>query len=189
MALLDVGSYDVSRIGTYGYLFKEAGANFEYTGLDLDAGPNVDIVAVKPYHWDMIPDESYDVVISGQTFEHMEFFWLAMGEIARVLKRGGLACVIAPRGFALHRHPIDAYRFDADGMVALARYAQLKPLHASTNLAPPGADNLWFYGNDSMLVAEKPLEWAGIVDHTTYEYRDADLRSLATGMIAQNAQT
>jgi len=188
VAVLDVGSFDVSRIGTYGDLFRQANMDAMYTGLDLAAGPNVDVVVPRPYHWDMLPDELFDVVVSGQAFEHMEFFWLTMGEIARVLKRGGLACIIAPRGHALHRHPIDTYRFDADGMIALARYANLTPLHASTNLAPPGAGREWYAGNDSMLVAEKPLDWAGMVDPALYEYREADLQALATGMLAQNAQ-
>ena len=39
------------------------------------------------YNWIEIPDESYDVVISGQAFEHMEFFWKSIIEIKRILNR------------------------------------------------------------------------------------------------------
>jgi len=181
VSVLDVGSYGVN--GTYRELF--AGENFKYTGLDVAAGPNVDIVADKPYDWYMIPDGAFDAVISGQAFEHIEFFWLTMSEIARVLRPGGLACIIAPRGFDRHRYPIDAFRFDADGMIALARYTSLKPLHASCNLAPPGAPAAWYSCviGDSMLVAEKPQDWPGVINPKTYQYTAADLEKLATGFI------
>lgn len=130
--VLDVGSYGVN--GTYKEIF--ASQPFEYVGLDMQAGPNVDIVPANPYIWKEIASDSFDVVISGQAFEHIEFFWLTMKEIARVVRPGGLICIIAPRGFGFHRYPVDCYRFDVDGMVALARYCNLKPLHASTNRAP-----------------------------------------------------
>jgi len=58
VAVLDVGSFDISGIGTYGDLFKEAGIEAACTGLDLAPGPNVDVVAARPYHWDMLPDET-----------------------------------------------------------------------------------------------------------------------------------
>lgn len=181
LSILDVGSYNVN--GTYKRFFN--GVNFTYTGLDIAAGPNVDIVAENPYNWDMLPDESYDVVISGQAFEHIEFFWITMTEIARVLKRGGLVCIIVPRGFGLHRYPIDAYRFDADGIIALARYVNLEPLHASCNLAPPDAPRIWYSDtcSDSMLIARKPSNWTGIIDNKTYKYTDADMERLATGFV------
>jgi hypothetical protein len=37
-------------------------------------------------------------VVSGQAFEHIEFIWLTILEIARVLKTNGLAVIIARRG-------------------------------------------------------------------------------------------
>ena len=36
------------------------------------------------------------MVVSGQTFEHIEYIWVTIVEIARVLRTGGLACLIAP---------------------------------------------------------------------------------------------
>jgi len=36
---------------------------------------------------------SQDVVVSGQTFEHMEFFWAGLQRMERVLKPGGLLSV------------------------------------------------------------------------------------------------
>lgn len=99
-----------------------------YKGLDLHGCINVDItVSGDPYNWP-IPDNSIDLVISGQSFEHIEYPWLTIGEIARILKPGSLCCIIAPSGGIIHRHPVDCWRFLPDGFLALAKYAKLEPL-------------------------------------------------------------
>jgi SAM-dependent methyltransferase len=167
LKVLDVGSFDVN--GSYKHLFPKA--NFDYTGLDMEAGPNVDIVLNNPYNWNEIETDSCDIVISGQAFEHIEFFWITMSEMARILKKGGLLCILAPNGFEEHRYPVDCYRFFTDGMVALARYVSLEPLHAHTNLAPSVKQKDWYSEScaDSMLIARK--DYSGkpkFVDLQTY---------------------
>lgn len=67
-----------------------------YTGVDVRPGANVDRVMTAPYRVP-VKSSSADVVLSGQAFEHIPFFWASMLEIARVLKPGGLAFVTAPR--------------------------------------------------------------------------------------------
>jgi len=152
--VLDVGSYDVN--GSYKPLFVEK--QYLYTGLDMEEGPNVDIVLNNPYDWSAIETDSFDVVISGQAFEHIEFFWITMSEMTRVLKKDGLLCLIVPNGFSEHRYPVDCYRFFTDGMVALSRYVSLETLHAHTNCAPSINDADWYSETqaDSMLIARKP---------------------------------
>ncbi len=152
--VLDVGSFDVN--GSYRHLFD--GQQYQYTGLDMEKGPNVDVVLSHPYNWSAIETDSFDVVISGQAFEHMEYFWKAMEEMTRVLKKDGLLCLIVPNGFSEHRYPVDCYRFFTDGMIALARYTSLESLHAHTNCAPEENDFDWYSEThaDSMLVARKP---------------------------------
>lgn len=151
--VLDVGSYDVN--GSYKHLFPSD--KYDYKGLDMEQGDNVDICVENPYIWKDLETDSFDVVISGQAFEHIEFFWITLAEMARVLKKGGVMCIIAPNGFAEHRYPVDCYRFFTDGMISLARYVCLDPLHAHTNLAPSIADAEWYSANeaDSMLIAKK----------------------------------
>ena len=154
--VLDVGSYDVN--GSYRHLFAEE--KYLYTGLDMEDGSNVDLVLENPYDWDAIATDSFDVVISGQAIEHIEFFWITMSEMTRVLKKDGLLCLIAPNGFREHRYPVDCYRFFTDGMVALARYVSLEPLHAHTNCAPSVNDTDWYSEKcaDSILIAKKPYD-------------------------------
>lgn len=180
--VLDVGSYDVN--GSYKHLFADA--KYLYTGMDIAAGPNVDIVQTNPYDWSAIPTESFDVVISGQAFEHIEFFWITMSEMTRVLKKDGLICVIAPNGFKEHRYPVDCWRFFSDGMLSLARYTCLEPVHAHTNCAPRVDGAEWYSRTnaDAMLVARKPYE--GNVRHPdvkNYTCIPADHALLQSGLV------
>ena len=156
--VLDVGSYDVN--GSYRKLFADA--RYTYTGLDMEGGPNVEICLANPYDWSSIATDSFDVVISGQAFEHTEFFWITFSEMTRVLRRDGLMCLIAPNGSPEHRCPVDCYRFYTDGMLALARYACLEPLHVHTNCAPSVYDKHWsrLGSEDAILVARKPYDGA-----------------------------
>ena len=132
LSILDVGSLDNSGDNyNYGSIFDSP--KWDYTGLDFVNGPNVDIVVEDIYNWMEIPDNSYDVVISGQLFEHLGFFWLTMGEIDRVLKPGGFCCIIAPSGGPKHGADTDCYRFQEGGMEFLAKYVDFKVLHISTN--------------------------------------------------------
>jgi SAM-dependent methyltransferase len=112
--VLDVGSYDVN--GTYRSTIDSYG--WEYTGLDLVAGPNVDIVALDPYAFPF-KDCHFDIVISGSTMEHVERPWLWVPELARVLVPGGLLAILTHWQFPVHRFPIDTYRYLPDGMMVL----------------------------------------------------------------------
>ena len=92
LIITDLGSMNVN--GCYRPLFDIA--NWQYRGLDIEPGDNVDIVLKNSYSWPEIRSESVDVLISGQAFEHIEYFWITMLEIARILKPHGICCIIAP---------------------------------------------------------------------------------------------
>ena len=152
LSILDLGSQDVN--GCYRPIFDDP--QWKYRGIDLAPGKNVDIVLADPYKWSGIPSGSVDVVISGQAFEHIEFFWLTMLEVSRVLKHRGLCCVIAPSSGPEHRYPVDCWRYYPDGMRALANFSRLDVLEATTEWTPedyPDQSQAW---KDSVLVASKP---------------------------------
>ena len=151
--VLDIGSYDMN--GTYREIFDES--RYSYTGLDMAAGSNVDIVPGDIYHWEEIPDETFDLVISGQAFEHIEYPWLTIREIARVLSPSGFCVIIAPNAGIEHKTPKDCYRYFSDGLAALAKWAQLKVHHTSVG-GVPEMENYreWMdEWNDGCLVAQK----------------------------------
>jgi SAM-dependent methyltransferase len=180
--VLDVGSYDVN--GSYRHLFNDS--KYHYTGLDTEEGPNVDIVLKNPYDWDAIESDYFDVAISGQALEHIEFFWKIMEEMTRVLKKDGLLCLIAPKGFSEHRYPVDCYRFFTDGMIALARYVGIEPLHAHTNCAPSITDTEWYSYTcaDSILIARKTFDGLPkYPDFKTYKCVPSNQQALRSGLI------
>lgn len=151
--IVDLGSLDVN--GSYRDLF--AVPPWRYCGVDMAAGDNVDLVLRDPYRWREIATDSVDVLISGQAFEHIELFWLTMLEIARVLKPGGMCCLIAPSGGPEHRYPVDCWRFFPDGFAALARFASLEVAEVYTQRAPTGhsdESDLW---RDTVFVGRKPV--------------------------------
>lgn len=119
LKVLDVGGADVN--GSYADIFSQD--PFEYTAMDIDGGPGVNIVLQDPHSFPL-EDDSVDVLISGQTFEHVEFFWLLFEEMVRVLAPDGLLLLIAPSAGPIHRYPVDCYRFYPDAYRALAKYAQ-----------------------------------------------------------------
>jgi SAM-dependent methyltransferase len=121
----------------------------------MAAGKNVDIVLHLPYVWTELSSNSADVIVSGQAFEHIQFFWITMLEMARVLKPNGLCCILAPSSGPEHRYPMDCWRFYPDGMISLAQFAQMEVIEAVTQWNDPGyADSdPW---HDSMLICRKP---------------------------------
>lgn len=109
--VLDVGAYDVN--GTYRPLIE--GKGWHYTGLDMAAGPNVDIVTPDPYRFPL-PDDGFDIVLSGSTMEHVGAIWLWIPELVRVLRPGGLLAIVTHWQFPEHRYPVDCWRIMPDGM-------------------------------------------------------------------------
>lgn len=128
LSILDVGSFDVN--GSYKPLFKFP--SWKYVGLDITKGPNVDIVISDLYNWKEVATESFDVVVSGQALEHIEFIWLTMCEIQRVMKRNALCCLICPSTGPVHKYPIDCWRIQEDGMRALVKWSKLEIISIST---------------------------------------------------------
>ncbi len=153
LLILDLGSQDIN--GCYRPLFGLP--PWKYVGVDLAPGANVDVILSDPYDWREISAESADVIVAGQTFEHTEFFWETMRQVARTLKPNGLCCVIVPSSGPEHRFPVDCWRMYPDGLRALARYAGLEVLVAETQWEDrPEYDNESNKWHDSVLIARKP---------------------------------
>jgi SAM-dependent methyltransferase len=126
--ILDIGSREVSG-GSYRPLFDAA--PWAYTGADIAPGSNVDLVLADPYGWSL--DCEWDVVISGQVLEHVAKPWLWIEQLALVMRKGGICCVIAPHTWRYHEHPIDAWRVWPEGIRGLFDHAGLQPLELRRN--------------------------------------------------------
>lgn len=116
-SVLEVGSQSFN-----GSLRENAFPSTKYTGLDIEPGDGVDVVAEpgKP-----LPFEagSFDLVLASSVFEHDPCFWMTFLEMCRATKDGGYIYVNAPSNGFVHRFPQDNWRFYPDSGRALAKWA------------------------------------------------------------------
>jgi SAM-dependent methyltransferase len=81
--LIEIGAYDVN--GTVRATFSGTAA---YTGVDLEEGPGVDVVSFG--HEVGSPDDSFDIAISGECFEHDPHWRDTFANMVRLTRPGGV---------------------------------------------------------------------------------------------------
>ena len=115
-----------------------------YTGLDMEAGTNVDIVISDPYHWP-VEDEFYGLVLSAQCLEHVEDLKAFMAECFRIIIPGGLSMHVAPSAGPYHAFPVHAWMIMKDGMRWLLETSGFEVLEADQWKRHPW-DDCWGVG-------------------------------------------
>jgi hypothetical protein len=115
--ILDIGSRVVDS-GLQKSYKDLLGEDFKYTGMDVEPGENVDIVG-----FDNLKGKVFDVVVSGQTMEHVNHPWDWLKSLKPYYSK--YLCIIAPHKIHEHRYPIDTYRYLPDGMRDLFNYAKI----------------------------------------------------------------
>jgi len=166
--VLDFGS-GTSRAQTLTHRSLLQAYDCDYTGVDIRAGDNIDVVMPKPYR---IPlkSRSFDVVLSGQVFEHVPFYWASLLEIARVMKpRAYFFMTVPSRG---HEHSTyDCWRFYPDGLRAMAAWSRLSLREAFTDFPPTvggrkhdfkAIDDVNYYWGDTVGVFQKPARYPSL---------------------------
>ena len=63
-----------------------------------------------------LQNDSYDIVFSKDTFEHLLEPWAAAAEISRITKPGGIIIVTTPFSWRYHPSPVDTFRFSHTGL-------------------------------------------------------------------------
>lgn len=117
--ILDVGgrSLDLSvKDRSYQEIFHGVSSNYYIA--DIVDGPGVTHVMPGPYTLPFV-DGVIDLVVSGQTLEHVKNPFRSVTEMFRVLKPGGYICLIAPSAGPKHDNP-DCWRIMDDGFQAIA---------------------------------------------------------------------
>jgi SAM-dependent methyltransferase len=100
-------------------------ADITWDTLDIYADPQLTYPKSDVYSF-AIPDNTYDIVFSGNVIEHVAKVWRWVPELARITKPGGLVITINPTSWPYHPAPIDCWRIYPDGMQALCDEAGLK---------------------------------------------------------------
>jgi SAM-dependent methyltransferase len=165
--ILDVGSYDVN--GTMKPIFEKG----QYFGLDMEEGPNVDIVGVS--HEIPFEKDEFDIVISSSCFEHDDMFWISFQEMCRVLKPGGYMYIQAPSNGPYHGWPGDNWRFYIDSWKALEKWGKRLGYdielveHYIDETTPHGPNEGFRMWNDSIgIYRKKPVEVKKVALISTY---------------------
>jgi len=104
-------------------------AHTTLTGIDLDAGPNVD--AVCDITWtigrirEALPEPAYQTVICAHVLEHVKDPFAAARNITDLLAPGGTAFIQVPWVQAFHAFPDDYWRFSISALGLL--FPDLRP--------------------------------------------------------------
>jgi SAM-dependent methyltransferase len=120
-SVLEVGSYNVNGNAKRFFL----GLKAAYTGIDLRAGPDVDIVCDVTDAWEVVDAtlgrRRFDVVVCMNVLEHVYHPHAALDNVVRLVRPGGLAVVVTPLVWDLHDWPHDYLRLNPDFFREFAR--------------------------------------------------------------------
>jgi SAM-dependent methyltransferase len=118
-SVLDVGSADLNGDARSWFTLR----GYHYTGADIEPRKGVDVLIDKSCVWELA--DRYDLIVSLNTFEHVDKPWILVKTMAEHLKPFGTMLIVAPFSFQYHRHPVDCWRYTPDAMAALAHIAGL----------------------------------------------------------------
>ena len=130
--LIEVGSYDVN--GSLRHLVQLLNPA-EYVGLDIEAGPGVDVICEAEKMVEKFGPNSFDVVISSNALEHMRYWREAVSNIKNICKPQGLIFIIVPAQIPFHGYPHDYWRYSLEDIKNI--FADCEILQLEEDLESP----------------------------------------------------
>jgi len=122
----------------------------EYVGIDKIGGTCVDIVCSVEDAVERFGNESFDIVISTETLEHIRDWKKAISNMKKICKHGGKILITTrSRGFGYHPSPNtpDYWRFETDDLRVI--FTDCDILGLDNDYESPGA----------FIVVEKPKDF------------------------------
>lgn len=132
LSFIDIGG---GAAPYYGFFQEQIG---QYTVVDvqndLPKNDNRNITFIKSFAEELpIPDNSFDVVLSNQVFEHVQTPEKAAAESYRILKKGGFIIGSVPHISPIHLEPYDYRRFTEYGLRKTLEEAGFKNIKIDDN--------------------------------------------------------
>jgi 2-polyprenyl-3-methyl-5-hydroxy-6-metoxy-1,4-benzoquinol methylase len=93
--------------------------NIEYIMTDYQEGLDVDVVCDLHKTEDVFENESFDLIISFSTFEHLKYPQLCAHNLMKLLKIGGRILIETHQTFPLHGYKHDYFRFSREAIKSI----------------------------------------------------------------------
>jgi SAM-dependent methyltransferase len=124
ITIVDVGGRGTKKIPNRSYqeIFKDV-YKYYYVA-DINKGPGVTHIMPEQYKLPFA-DNSIDLVVSGQTLEHVRNPFKMIAEIKRIIKPNRYMIIIAPSTGPNH-DDVDCWRYMRDSFKAIAEECKIK---------------------------------------------------------------
>jgi len=160
--VLEVGARYVN--GSVRPLVEKFCSPKEYIGIDVSAGRFVDLVLPAERIVEHFGEESFDVIISTELFEHVSNWRVVVENTKRALRKEGTIYVTTrSKGFPYHGWPYDFWRYELSDMRRI--FLDFMMLSLVSDPEAPGV----------FLKATKPRNWRPI------ELSEIELYSMILG--------
>jgi SAM-dependent methyltransferase len=87
-----------------------------WTGVDIEPGDGVDVVADAHELSKHFPPNHFDAALLCSTLEHLRRPWVAIEELSKVVRRGGIVFCSTHQSFPVHGYPSVYFRFTIEGL-------------------------------------------------------------------------
>lgn len=129
--VLDVGSHDYN--GNYAPIIKNLNPA-SHIGVDMIAGPGVDVVCLGEDLVKKFGKDSFDTVVASELMEHTRNWRDVISNIKNVCAPGGTILVTTrSKGFRLHGYPHDYWRYEIDDFKKIFADCEILVLEKDTH--------------------------------------------------------
>jgi len=136
---LEVGSRNYGTTQDLRCLF---GSDCEYIGVDMEAGPGVDIVLDLTQDFACIDERlgrrRFGAIFCLSVLEHCDRPFQMADTLMHLLRPQGWLCIAAPFAWQIHNYPNDLWRFTPDGIRMLFPQVEFSPDECRSATARPG---------------------------------------------------
>ena len=101
----------ILEIGIFKSQFKSYLKGKDFTGPNIEAGEDVDIVCDLTDKNNPLPKNHYELILCNSILEHTPIPWIMADVISDLIKPGGKMYLSCPWVWKYHKYPDDYYRY------------------------------------------------------------------------------
>jgi hypothetical protein len=113
--VLEIGSKNYGSTQNFRDLFPDN----EYIGVDLESGPNVDLVHNIENGLGPLESQKFDLIIICSVLEHTPTPWILANNIQKLMSQTAAVYSCHPWVWRYHKYPDDYFRFSPKGIQSL----------------------------------------------------------------------